>query len=49
MEVDAFQVLNGRLLMQYSRKAREKFNEDPQGNLKRADQNWPSIVEKNGH
>jgi YHS domain-containing protein len=48
IKVEAFQVLNDRLLMQYNFKARDKFNEDPQRNLKRADQNWLSIVEKHG-
>lgn len=48
VEIDAFQIYNGRLLMQYSKSVREKFNKDPENNLKRADQNWPQLVEKNG-
>ena len=45
---DAFEILNGRLLLQYSQGALEKFNKDPQGNLKKADQNWPGLIEKYG-
>jgi YHS domain-containing protein len=48
IEPDAFQVLNGRLLLQYDTDVRDLFNKDPQGNLKKADQNWPGIVEKKG-
>jgi YHS domain-containing protein len=48
IEPDAFEVLNGRLLLQYDRDVREKFNQDPQGRLKKADANWPGLVEKYG-
>src|ERR1051325_2946286 len=48
IEPDAFQVLNDRLLLQYDKGVREKFNKDSQGNLKKADQNWPGLVQKDG-
>ncbi len=48
IEPDAFEVLNGRLLLQYDKDIREKFNQDPQGRLKKADANWPGLVEKYG-
>ena len=48
VEPDAFQVVDGRLLLQYDRSIRDKFNQDTQGNLKKADQNWPGIVDKEG-
>ena len=48
IEVDAFQILNGRLLLQYDKAIRDKFNKDSQGNLKQADSNWPGLVEKYG-
>jgi YHS domain-containing protein len=48
IKVEAFQIVDGRLLMQYSLKVRDLFNEDTQGNLKLADQKWPSLVEKKG-
>lgn len=48
IEPDAFEILNGRLLLQYDRSVRDMFNKDQQGNLEKADKNWPSIVEKEG-
>ena len=48
VELDAFQIVDGRLLMQYNKDVRDKFNEAPQANLKKADENWPKVVEKEG-
>jgi YHS domain-containing protein len=48
IEPEAFEVLNGRLLLQYDLDVRELFNKDPQGKLKKADANWPGLVEKYG-
>lgn len=48
IEPDAFQIVDGRLLLQYNKRARDQFNEDMQGNLKKADSNWPGLVEKKG-
>ena len=48
IDPNAFQIVNGRLLLQYSLGVREGFSEDAEGNLKKADANWPSIVEKKG-
>ena len=43
VDVEAFQVVNGRLLLQYSKGVRDKFNKDTQGNLKLADEKWPAV------
>ncbi len=50
VEIDpsAFQIVNGRLLLQYSKGIMEKFNKDAVTNLQKADQNWPVLVEKKG-
>lgn len=48
IRIDAWQIVNGRLLMQYDLGIKDKFNKDQQGNLRKADQNWPGIVEKYG-
>jgi YHS domain-containing protein len=48
IKVEAFQIVDGRLLMQYSEEVRDLFNKDTPGNLKLADQKWPSVVEKKG-
>ena len=43
-----FQIEDGKLILQHNKKAFDKFNSDLKGNLVRADQNWPGLVEKNG-
>jgi YHS domain-containing protein len=48
IKVQAFQIVNGRLLLQYDLDIRDKFNEDQSGNLAKADRNWPGLVEKKG-
>ncbi|MCZ7636048.1 MAG: YHS domain-containing protein [Verrucomicrobia bacterium] len=48
VDVEAFQIVNGRLLLQYSKGVRNDFNKDPEGNLKRADQNWPGLLRQKG-
>jgi len=48
IDVDAFQIVNGRLLLQYSKGVRDDFNKDTKGNLIKADGNWPALVEKKG-
>jgi YHS domain-containing protein len=45
---EAFQIVDGRLLLQYDLDVREKFSADTAVNLKKADANWPGIVEKKG-
>ena len=44
----AFEVLNGRLLLQYDEDVRDTFNKDQAGNLNKADSNWPGLVDKYG-
>jgi YHS domain-containing protein len=46
VKIDAFQIVDGRLLMQYDMKVKETFNKDQQGNLQAADKNWPALTEK---
>lgn len=48
VDVTIFQIINDRLVLQHTPKAYELFNEDPQGSLKRADANWPGLLEKKG-
>lgn len=49
IKVEAFQIVNGRLLLQYDLDVRDKFNKDQNGNLAKADANWPGIVNQKGH
>jgi YHS domain-containing protein len=48
IDVDAFQIVDGRLLLQYSKGVRDDFNKDAKGNLAKAEANWPGLVEKKG-
>ena len=48
IDVDAFQIVNGRLLLQYSKGVRDDFNKDTKTNLAKADNNWPGLVESKG-
>ena len=48
IEPDAFQVVGGRLLLQYDKGIRDKFNKDAAGNLTKADGNWPGLLAKKG-
>jgi len=48
IDVDAFQIVNGRLLLQYSKSIRDDFNKDTKGNLAKAEANWPGLLEKKG-
>jgi YHS domain-containing protein len=45
---EAFSIVDGRLLLQYDLDVRETFNKDVTGYLKKADRNWPKLLEKNG-
>lgn len=48
IQIEAWQIVDGRLLMQKSRGVRDDFNEDPSGNLSKADAQWPRLLEKKG-
>ncbi|MBX3356938.1 MAG: hypothetical protein KF745_00770 [Phycisphaeraceae bacterium] len=44
-----YQVLDGRLVLQHNQKAWRLWNQDVPGNLAKADQNWPGLVQRNCH
>jgi len=46
VKIEATQVVNGRLLMQYDLDTKKEFNKDQAGNLAKADQNWPGLADK---
>jgi YHS domain-containing protein len=48
IDVDAFQIVDGKLLLQYSKGVRDDFNADQTGNLAKANANWPALVAKKG-
>jgi len=47
IDVDAFQIVDGKLLLQYSPSIRDDFNHDLKNNLAKANTNWPVLVDKN--
>lgn len=46
IEVDKFQVLHDRLVLQHNQKAWDLWHKDVEGNLKKADGNWPSLSQQ---
>ena len=48
IDPEAFQIVDGHLLLQYSKGVRNDFNKDTQGNLAKANSNWPMLLEKKG-
>ena len=48
IDPEAFQIMDGKLLLQYSKGVRDNFNKDAIGNLSKANANWPGLVEKKG-
>ena len=43
VKIDAFQIVNGRLVMQYDSEVQKLFNEDQRANLEAADKQWPEL------
>jgi YHS domain-containing protein len=48
IDVEASQVVDGKLLLQYSKGVRDDFNKDVKGNLAKANANWTGLVDKKG-
>jgi YHS domain-containing protein len=48
VEIDTWQIVAGRLLLNYNKSIRKKFDADRAAYLRKADANWPGIVEKEG-
>jgi len=48
IDVNASQIVDGRLLLQYTKGVRDEFNKDTKGNLAKANANWAGLVEKKG-
>ena len=48
VDPEAYTIMNGRLILQNSKKVLELWRKEPEARLTLADQNWPSIVEREG-
>jgi YHS domain-containing protein len=46
IQVEYFQVLHGRLVLQHNEKAWKLWHQDVEGNLKKADANWPALSQQ---
>jgi YHS domain-containing protein len=46
IEPEKFQVLHERLILLHNKKSSDMWNKDPQGNLKKADANWPTLSQQ---
>ena len=46
VEVEYFQVLHDRLILQHNKKAWELWHKDVEDNLKKADANWPTLSQQ---
>lgn len=48
VDVEFFEILDGRLVLQHNQRAWDKWHEDVAGNLAKADANWPGLVAEHG-
>ena len=48
VKIETWEIVNGRLLLQYDLDVKGKFDRDTQGTLKKADENWLGLVDKYG-
>lgn len=48
VEIDTWQITDGRLVLNYNRKVQETFNRKPAEYLAKADANWSGLVESKG-
>ncbi len=46
IQVEYFQILHGRLVLQHNEKAWKLWHQDVEGNLKKADANWPTLSQQ---
>jgi YHS domain-containing protein len=42
----AWRIVDGKLYLNYNRKAQQKWEEDVPGNIRKGDTNWPSLSQK---
>lgn len=48
VEIDTWQIVDGRLILNYSQSVKRRFNEDRAGYLQKADREWPGVIAKKG-
>lgn len=48
VEIDTWQIVDGRLILNYNQSVKRRFNEDRASYLQKADREWPGVVAKEG-
>lgn len=48
VEIDTWEIVDGRLILQYNQDIKRKFAEDKAANFKKAEVNWPKLVDTKG-
>ena len=48
VDISTWQVRNGKLYLNFDHDVLKMFNADFDGNVSKADQNWPGLAQKNG-
>ncbi len=48
VDINTWQVRNGKLYLNFDAAVLQKFNADFEGNVAKAEKNWPLLVKKNG-
>ena len=48
VEIDTWEIVDGRLILQYNQDVKRKFAQDKPANFKKAEANWPNLVERKG-
>ena len=48
VEIDTWEIVDGRLILQYNLDIKRKFTQDKAANFKKAEANWPKLVEVKG-
>ena len=48
VEIDTWEIVDGRLFLQYNQDVKRKFAQDKAANFTKADANWPKLVETKG-
>lgn len=48
VNIDTWQIIDGRLILNYNDGIKKRFNADPALHLRQADQNWPDLLARKG-
>jgi hypothetical protein len=43
--INGWKIVNGKLYLNYNRKIQEKWSKDIPGYIRKADQNWPAVLQ----